>query len=93
MPRWAGQADAATTAYWTGTDTAPAPNPAAAPAHTLRSRRGDSRIGEAPKGPEIGDMTQLLGAVALGQAAACVPVSIVHRHNGADLAFVPVMGR
>jgi DNA-binding transcriptional LysR family regulator len=84
MPRWARQADAATTAYWTGSDTPPAPSPAAIPA------AAPPPAAETPEGPEISDMSQLLDAVALGQAVAYVPVSVARRHSGAELVFVPV---
>jgi DNA-binding transcriptional LysR family regulator len=94
MPRWAEQVDMATAAYWTGSDTAPAPSPAAIPAgpppRAARSGHSDPRAAETPEGPEISDMNQLLDAVALGQAVAYVPISVARRHGCAELAFVPV---
>jgi len=80
MPRWADHVDGATAAYWTGSDTPPAPSPAQAP----------PRAAERPEGPEISDMNQLLDRVALGQAVAYVPISVACRHNCAELVFVPV---
>lgn len=76
MPRWAGQDDPAAAAYWTGTDT---PGPA-------RSSRGS----QAPQGPVINDISQLLDAVALGGAVAYVPVSVAGQHRSAGLVFLPV---
>ena len=94
MPRWAGQADPATVAYWTGCDTPQAPGPAAIPAavspRAARSQRSDPRAAGTPEGPEISDMNQLLDVVALGQAVAYVPVSIASQHSRAELVFVPV---
>jgi len=75
MPRWAGQADPAAHAYWTGADT-----PSKAP---------DQHAETAP-GPEINDISQLLDAVTLGNAVAYVPISVADQHRAADLAFVPV---
>ena len=83
MPRWAGPADPATAAYWTGADAPPAPSPAVAPSASPGSS-------PAPDGPVISDMNQLLDVVALGQAVAYVPVSIADQHTRADLAFIPV---
>jgi DNA-binding transcriptional LysR family regulator len=45
---------------------------------------------EAPPGPEINDLSQLLDAVTLGNAVAYVPVSAADQHRSADLVFVPV---
>ena len=81
MPRWAGLADPATVAYWTGADTPPTPGPAPAPAACPAA--------PAP-GPLISDMNQLLDVVALGQAVSYVPVSIARQHGGGDLVFIPV---
>jgi DNA-binding transcriptional LysR family regulator len=75
MPRWAGETNPASAAYWTGTD---APGVAAAQANPH------------PAGPEISDMNQLLDVVALGQAVAFVPQSVADRYGAADLVFVPV---
>jgi DNA-binding transcriptional LysR family regulator len=74
MPRWAGQANPAAAAYWTGADS---PSPAAPHAR-------------AAPGPEINDISQLLDAVALGHAVAYVPVSVARQHHSAELVFVPV---
>ena len=78
MPRWAGQADPAAHAYWTGADT-----PSKAPT------QHDQHAETAP-GPEINDIGQLLDAVTLGNAVAYVPISVADQHRAADLAFVPV---
>ncbi len=75
MPRWAGQADPAAHAYWTGADS-PSPAP-------------DQHAETAP-GPEINDISQLLDAVTLGNAVAYVPISVADQHRAADLVFVPV---
>ena len=75
MPRWAGQADPAAHAYWTGADS---PSPAL-----------DQHAETAP-GPEINDISQLLDAVTLGNAVAYVPISVADQHRAADLVFVPV---
>ena len=75
MPRWAGQADPAAHAYWTGADS-PSPTP-------------DQHAETAP-GPEINDISQLLDAVTLGNAVAYVPISVADQHRAADLVFVPV---
>jgi DNA-binding transcriptional LysR family regulator len=75
MPRWAGQADPAAHAYWTGADS-PSPAP-------------DQQAETAP-GPEINDISQLLDAVTLGDAVAYVPISVAGQHRAADLVFVPV---
>jgi DNA-binding transcriptional LysR family regulator len=75
MPRWAGQSDPVAAAYWSGTDT-PAP-----------ARSQDDH----PPGPEINDISQLLDAVALGNAVAYVPVSAAGQYRSAGLAVVPVI--
>ena len=75
MPRWAGETNPASAAYWTGTDS---PGAAAAEASPRAS------------GPEIRDLNQLLDVVALGQAVAFVPKSVADRYGAADLVFVPV---
>jgi len=75
MPRWAGEADPAAHAYWTGADT-----PSKAP----------DQPAETAPGPEINDISQLLDAVTLGNAVAYVPISVATQHRAADLAFVPV---
>lgn len=80
MPCWAGQADPAAAAYWTGTDTAPGPDPAQCP--------DDSAV--TTPGPEINDISQLLDAVAVGGAVAYVPASLAALHRRPELAFVPV---
>jgi DNA-binding transcriptional LysR family regulator len=80
MPRWAGQPDPAAAAYWAGADT---PGPAA---NEARTRHGNGT----PPGPEINDISQLLDAVALGNAVAYVPVSVAAEHRTVGLAFVPV---
>lgn len=88
MPRWKGHADPATVAYWTGTDTPPAPSPA--PPRSIRNQHGGPGAIQTPEGPEISDMNQLLDVVALGQAVAYVPASVARRHTCAELIFVPV---
>ena len=82
MPRWAGQADPAAHAYWTGADT-PGKAPPSTPSTT------STTAGTAP-GPEINDISQLLDAVTLGNAVAYVPISVADQHRAADLVFVPV---
>ena len=76
MPYWAGQADPAAAAHWTGTDT---PGPAA---------RDQDQGRDA--GPEINDISQLLDAVTLGHAVAYVPASAAAQFRSAGLAVVPV---
>jgi DNA-binding transcriptional LysR family regulator len=80
MPRWAGHNDPAAAAYWSGTDVPPGPSPAACASPPAPHQAG----------PEINDITQLLDAVALGNAVAYVPASTADQHRRADLAFVPV---
>ncbi len=80
MPSWAGHNDPAAAAYWSGTDEPPAPG--ASP--------GAPGAGGRARGPEINDITQLLDAVALGNAVAYVPASTADQHRRPDLAFVPV---
>jgi DNA-binding transcriptional LysR family regulator len=82
MPRWAGQANPAAQAHWTGADRPPAPG-------TARNQY-DDRYAQTPPGPEINDISQLLDAVTLGNAVAYVPVSVADQHRSADLSFVPV---
>jgi len=93
MPRWAGQADPASAAHWTGTDT---PGPAA-PGHDTAAREHDTAArdhGTAARehdaGPEINDVSQLLDAVTIGHAVAYVPVSAAAQFRSAGLAVVPV---
>jgi DNA-binding transcriptional LysR family regulator len=84
MPHWAGQPDPDAAAYWTGADT---PGPA------RNEPRNEPRIPQAngtPPGPEINDISQLLDAVALGNAVAYIPVSVADEHRTAGLAFIPV---
>jgi DNA-binding transcriptional LysR family regulator len=62
------------------------PDPAAAAYWT-----GGLPAGQAPPGPEINDMSQLLDAVALGNAVAYVPVSLADQYrSAAGVVFVPV---
>jgi DNA-binding transcriptional LysR family regulator len=62
------------------------PDPAAATYWT----GGDPAAERAP-GPEINDISQLLDAVALGNAVAYVPVSLADQYrSAAGLVFVPV---
>ncbi|MGB6580849.1 MAG: LysR substrate-binding domain-containing protein, partial [Streptosporangiaceae bacterium] len=75
MPRWAGQADPAAHAYWTGADS-PSPAP--------------DQHAETASGPEINDISQLLDAVTLSNAVAFVPISVADQHRTADVVFVPV---
>jgi DNA-binding transcriptional LysR family regulator len=74
MPRWATPAGPAALAFWTGTG----------------ARPGAEAPTDPPSGPVVGDLNQLLDAVALGQAVAFVPASVASRHALPDLAFVPV---
>jgi DNA-binding transcriptional LysR family regulator len=62
------------------------PDPAAAAYWT-----GGNPTAETPPGPEINDISQLLDAVALGNAVAYVPASLADQYRSAPgLAFVPV---
>ena len=62
------------------------PDPAAASYWT-----GGSPCAESPPGPEINDVSQLLDAVALGNAVAYVPVSLAGQYrSAAGLVFLPV---
>ena len=81
MPRWADPAGTAALAFWTGTDTPVSPEALAPP----DPPNCPDRVG-----PLVGDMNQLLDAVALGQAIAFIPASVASRHAVPDLAFVPV---
>lgn len=83
MPRSAEQVDAATAAYWTRTDNAPAPGPTVIPAsdpRATRSQATDPDAADRPEGPEMSDMNLLLDAVALGQAVVYVPISVAQSH-------------
>jgi DNA-binding transcriptional LysR family regulator len=52
---------------------------------------GGNPAAEAPLGPEINDISQLLDAVALGNAVAYVPASLADQYRSAPgLAFAPV---
>lgn len=52
MPRWAERVSAATAAYWTGTDTAPAPSPPRSPPRRQRAPSGpDLAVSVAPGRP------------------------------------------
>ena len=81
MPRWAGQADPAAHAYWTGADT---------PSTALTQHPQHYQHAETKPGPEINHISQLLDAVTLGNAVAYLPISVADQHRAADLAFVPV---
>jgi DNA-binding transcriptional LysR family regulator len=93
MPRWAGQADPASAAHWTGTDT-----PGLAARERGPAARGDSPAAwdhspaarDHDPGLEINDVSQLLDAVTLGNAVAYVPVSAAAQFSSAGLAVVPV---
>jgi DNA-binding transcriptional LysR family regulator len=62
------------------------PDPAAAAYWT-----GGNPAAETPPGPEINDISQLLDAVALGNAVAYVPASLADQYRSAPgLAFIPV---
>ena len=100
MPRWAGQADPASAAHWTGTDT---PGPAAPDHGTAAADHGTAAADhgtaapdhgtaarEHDAGPEINDVSQLLDAVTIGHAVAYVPVSAAAQFRSAGLAVVPV---
>lgn len=90
MPRWVGHVDPAAAAHWLGTDTPPDPGPADAPATVNPVGRRCGPHAAPPQGPEINDVSQLLDAVALGNAVAYVPISFADRHRRTDLAFLPV---
>jgi DNA-binding transcriptional LysR family regulator len=82
MPHWAGQADPASAAHWTGADTpGPAAPDLAAPDLAARDHGA---------GPEINDISQLLDAVTIGHAVAYVPASAAAQFLLAGLAVVPV---
>jgi DNA-binding transcriptional LysR family regulator len=82
MPHWAGHADPASAAHWTGADTpGPAAPDLAAP---------DLAAQDHGAGPEINDISQLLDAVTLGHAVAYVPASAAAQFLLAGLAVVPV---
>jgi DNA-binding transcriptional LysR family regulator len=98
MPRWAGPANPAAAAYWTGADTppglGPGPGPAESPDLAAPGPARDDDTGwpaGTPPGPEINDINQLLDAVAIGGAVAYVPVSFADQYRRAELAFVPVV--
>jgi DNA-binding transcriptional LysR family regulator len=64
------------------------PNPAAAAYWTGQPA---SAAAEPPPGPEINDISQLVDAVALGNAVAYVPVSLADQYrSAAGVVFVPV---
>jgi len=86
MPRWAGSADPASAAHWTGTDT---PGLATRDRGPAAGDRGPAARDHDP-GPEINDVSQLLDAVMLGNAVAYVPVSAAAQFSSAGLAVVPV---
>jgi DNA-binding transcriptional LysR family regulator len=81
LPRWS-DADAATTAYWSGRD----PQSVAAAWPDCAPPPPD------PAGPLVSDLPQLLETVALGQAVAFLPASSAARYPRADLAYRPVTG-
>jgi DNA-binding transcriptional LysR family regulator len=84
MPRWAGHPNPASAAHWTGH-----PDPASA-AHWT-GHPDPARAAEPPPGPEINDISQLLDAVALGDAVAYVPVSLADQYRSAPgVVFLPV---
>jgi DNA-binding transcriptional LysR family regulator len=71
-------ADEQAAAYWAGRD----PDSLAA-----------SWPGRHPApGPRVGDLTQLLEVVALGQAVAFLPASLAKQHPRADVVYRPVAG-
>ncbi|MGW0771076.1 LysR family transcriptional regulator [Streptomyces sp. NPDC002676] len=80
IPRWKGAAPS-TTAYYTGCDGAEA---------------GDGHTGlapaDAPEGPLVASVEQLLEVVALGQAVAFLSLSTTERHQRPDIAYRPVTG-
>jgi DNA-binding transcriptional LysR family regulator len=91
MPRWAGQPDPAAAAYWTGQPAAHRTGQPAPPAPAHRTGHPAPAAAETPPGPEINDMSQLLDAVALGNAVAYVPVSVADQYRSAvGLVFIPV---
>jgi DNA-binding transcriptional LysR family regulator len=103
MPRWAGHPNPASAAHWTGhPDPASAahwtghPDPANAarqpdPAPAAQRNGQPDPVAEPPPGPEINDISQLLDAVALGDAVAYVPVSLADQYRSAPgVVFLPV---
>jgi DNA-binding transcriptional LysR family regulator len=91
MPRWAGHPNPASAAHWTGH-----PDPANAarqpdPAPAAQRNGQPDPVAEPPPGPEINDISQLLDAVALGDAVAYVPVSLADQYRSAPgVVFLPV---
>jgi DNA-binding transcriptional LysR family regulator len=81
LPRWS-DADAATTAYWSGRD----PQSLAAAWPDCEPPPPDTA------GPLVSDLPQLLETIALNQAVAFLPASTAARYPRADLVYRPVTG-
>jgi len=79
LGRWP-DADAATAAYWTGSD----------PASVAAARADDATRPRDAEGPVVHDLAQLLEVVALGQAVAFLPASTATRHARPDVVGLPV---
>ena len=103
MPRWAGHPNPASAAHWTGHPNPASaahwtghPDPANAarqpdPAPAAQRNGQPDPVAEPPPGPEINDISQLLDAVALGDAVAYVPVSLADQYRSAPgVVFLPV---
>jgi DNA-binding transcriptional LysR family regulator len=90
MPHWSGPSDPAATAYWAGG--ALSASTLSASTQTGTTQTCSTPDPEAPAGPEINDISQLLDAVAVGGAVAYVPASLAGEYRSADgLVFVPVI--
>ena len=78
FPRWS-DADAATTAYWSGRDP-----------QSVAAAWPDCAPPPGTPGPLVSDLPQLLETVALNQAVAFLPASTAARYPRADLVYRPV---
>ncbi|MFD5422076.1 LysR family transcriptional regulator [Streptomyces sp. NPDC127069] len=81
IPRWKGAAPSHT-AYYTGCDGAEAGG----------GPTGPTPAADAPEGPLVAGVEQLLEVVALGQAVAFLALSTTERHQRPDIAYRPVTG-
>lgn len=81
FPRWQS-ADDVVTDYWCGRDP-----------ESLASVPSAQRVTVQPgTGPVVSDILQLLTVVALGQAVALLPASMIKEHNRNNLVCRPVKG-
>lgn len=77
IPQWP-QSSAAERAYWSGRDIAS--DPGHSPDTDLT-----------PQGPVVGDPSQLIEAVALGQAVALIPEALAESNPHPDITYRPVV--